>query len=110
MNEITTAAQLLSPVALGIVVAAIIQIFKPSMHKRFPADEAGERDQNYRIYMNLIAFLLALVLSFSATLVTTWPPTPDSLFTAFLLAVFGTLAAIGSAEITGNFTQRLTGN
>lgn len=100
--NVPTVTDLLSPAVLGVLVAIIIQFtIKPSLQKRFPKDENGERDANYAIVMNTIALLLSVVLAFAVTVATDttaqdWP------IQALILAVYSTGVAIGSAEATTN--------
>lgn len=102
MNDIVTAEALLTPAGIAVVTAAIVAILiKPYLTNVFPADEAGQRDPRYAIYMNLITFCIAQVLAVAATFVLELTAA-QSWLNAFLIGTAGAVIATGVYEGAAN--------
>lgn len=99
----------------GAVVALVMAWAKGKLKQRYGVDDDTPRDAaemvDYRFAMNVIALGLAVAFALIGSAVA-FPITPETNLVAwasraFLIGLFGTLAAVGGENVTGNIRARM---
>jgi len=107
-----TGKDLLTAAGVAIVTAIIVQLFaRPILKLKWGVDSASEIEDKkqralYSLALNGSAFVVALILAFIAQSLFTGL-SYESAFEGFLVAVFGTVGAIGLGEVVPNFVRVL---
>lgn len=112
---VQTGQDMLAAAGVAIVTAILVQLFgRPLLKLKWGVDSASEIDDPkqralYSLALNGSAFVVAIVLAIIAQALFSGLNYTNA-FEGFLVAVFGTVGAIGLGEVVPNFVRSFKGN